>query len=241
MDLKEINLLGDSADNHWYYASKYKAVNRLIATLQPSAILDVGAGGGLSRKLLKTTSAKEAWCVDIGYAYDFEDFEKDKPIHFCRAVDNIPADLVLLMDVLEHVEDDLALLQSYVNKVPHGATFLISVPAFQFLWSEHDIFLEHKRRYSLKEMEKVVKQAGLKVEKGAYYFAAVFPIATILRLADNFKRHFFKKKEIAPHSQLSPHHPITNNFLACLSSAELPFFLHNRLFGLTVFVLAKKI
>lgn len=46
MDLKEINLLGDSADNHWYYASKYQAVNRLIATLQPSAILDVGAGGG---------------------------------------------------------------------------------------------------------------------------------------------------------------------------------------------------
>ena len=178
--------------------------------------------------------------MDIGYACDSEDWEGDKPIHFRRAVDDVPADLVLLMDVLEHVEDDVGLLKTYADKVPSGAQFLISVPAFQFLWSGHDVFLEHKRRYRLKDMESVVRQAGLKVEKGAYYFAAVFPIAAALRLADNFIRKFFKAKNTAPHSQLSPHHPITNAFLACLSTAELPIFLHNRWAGLTVFVLAEK-
>ena len=84
--------------------------------------------------------------------------ETGKPIHFRREIGELHADVVLLMDVLEHVEDDVGLLRQYVEKVPSGARFLISVPAFQVLWSDHDVFLEHKRRYTVAKVEHVVSE-----------------------------------------------------------------------------------
>src|SRR3546814_19735603 len=64
------------------------------------------------------------------------------------------------MDVLEHVEDDAGLLRTYLDKAPPQAQAVITVPAFQFLWSHHDVFLEHHRRYTLKTLSRVVERAG---------------------------------------------------------------------------------
>lgn len=237
MDLKETDILGADIGHHWYYRSKAKAMARLLSGASPSIILDVGAGSGFfSRKLLTDTSAKEAWCVDISYDDDSDALEAGKPVYFRRSVDIVNADLVLLMDVLEHVDDDVGLLKDYVQKVPSGARFLISVPAFQFLWSGHDVFLEHKRRYRLNQIEDVVKQAGLMVKHGAYYFGAVFPIAATIRLASNW----IHKGQQQARSQLSMHHPLVNGTLATMSNAELPFLARNRLAGLTVFCVAEK-
>lgn len=237
MDLKETDILGSNIDQHWYYQSKANATIHLLSDFSPSAILDVGAGSGFfSKKLLSTTTAKEAWCVDISYENDADTIEFEKPIHYRRSINQVNADLVLLMDVLEHVDDDVGLLKDYASKVPSGARFLISVPAFQFLWSGHDVFLEHKRRYRLNQMEGVVRQAGLTVKDGAYYFGAVFPIAAAIRIVSNrLKRGSYKAQ-----SQLSQHHPFVNGALAAMSSAEMPFFTRNRIAGLTVFVLAEK-
>lgn len=237
MDLKEIDILGENIGKHWYYKSKSSAMIHLLASLSPSTILDIGAGSGFfARKLLSKTTAKEAWCVDISYPNDSEALENGKPVYFRRLPSKVNADLVLLMDVLEHVDNDVEFLQSYVDKVPSGAKFLISVPAFQFLWSGHDIFLEHKRRYRLSQIQNVVNQAGLNVKRGAYYFGAVFPIAVTIRIVSNLlQRGHYKCR-----SQLSQHHPIINNILAAISLAEISIFSHNRIAGLTVFVLAEK-
>jgi hypothetical protein len=66
-----------------------------------------------------------------------------KPLLFRRSVDQSDADLVLLMDVIEHVEDDVGLVREYANKVAPGTRFITTVPAFMWLWSGHDVFLEH--------------------------------------------------------------------------------------------------
>jgi SAM-dependent methyltransferase len=238
MDLKETNILGENIGKHWYYKSKSNAMMRLLSGASPSVILDIGAGSGFfSKKLLSSSAAKEAWCVDISYEHDSDATEAGKSVYFRQSVDTVNADLVLLMDVLEHVDDDVGLLKDYVNKVPPGAKFLISVPAFQFLWSDHDVFLEHKRRYRLNLLEDVVRQAGLTVKHGAYYFGAVFPIALVVRMASNLLQRGRGKAQ----SQLSQHHPFVNATLASMSSAEMPFFLRNRLAGLTIFLLAEKI
>jgi hypothetical protein len=237
MDLKETDILDSDIGQHWYYRSKVNAMSRLLSGVSPSIILDVGAGSGFfSRKLLSDTLAKEAWCVDISYEDDSDTLVAGKPVHFRRSIDEVNADLVLLMDVTEHVDDDVGLLIDYVHKVPRGARFLISVPAFQFLWSGHDVFLEHKRRYRLNQMEDVVRQAGLTVKHGAYYFGAVFPIAATIRFVSNLVQGGQHKAR----SQLSRHHPLVNGTLAAMSAAELPFFAHNRLAGLTVFCVAEK-
>lgn len=235
MDLKETDILGDSIGEHWYYCSKAAATRRLLGEASIKRILDVGAGSGFfSHHLLSHTAAREAWCVDISYPADSSATIAGKPVHYRRSIDSVDADLVLLMDVLEHVDDDLGLLKSYVDKVPSGSRFLMTVPAFQFMWSGHDDFLEHKRRYTLGQFEALAGNAGLTMERGAYYFAAVFPIALASRLIPGGARGS------TPRSQLKKHHPLVNTLLKTLCSLELPLMGINRVGGLSVFVLARK-
>lgn len=236
MDLKETDILGAGISQHWYYRSKALAMARLLARTSVSTVLDVGAGSGFfSRYLLTHSPAQEAWCVDTSYSGDSDASEASKPIHFRQSIGEVDADLVLLMDVLEHVDDDVGLLRAYADKVPRGSRFLISVPAFQLLWSSHDVFLEHKRRYRLPQIAKVVERAGLTVRHAAYYFAAVFPIAATIRLLEKL----YRRGTLQPRSQLKQHHQIVNETLAALSFLELPIMKHNRVAGLTAFCFAE--
>jgi len=237
MDLKEAALLGDSAADHWYYRSKAAAILHYLRGRNPRRILDVGAGSGFFTKyLLEHSSAESAVCVDTGYAADREERFCDKPLAYRRTIEKDPADLVLFMDVLEHVEDDTGLLVSYAERVAPGATFLITVPAFQWMWSEHDVFLEHRRRYTIRQLENAIARAGLDVVRSSYYFGFVFPIAAALRIGGRM----FKRQDAEPKSQLSRQGWAANAVLNGLCKAELPLVPWNRLAGLSVLCLAAR-
>lgn len=233
MDLKEEDILGADIGRHWYYRSKAAALRRAVGQLRPRHILDVGAGSGFfSRHLLARGGSKQALCVDIGYARDWDEQVAGKPVHYRRNIGPTDCDLVLMMDVLEHVDDDRGLVRLYADKVPSGAHFLATVPAFRSLWSGHDVFLEHKRRYRLPEIEATMSDAGLVVERGAYYFGFIFPLAAAVRFAH--------RGDVAPKSSLKKHGALTNGILSAVCAAELPLFAVNRLAGLSAFVLARK-
>jgi SAM-dependent methyltransferase len=237
MDLKEDQILGKSVANHWYYRSKAAAMLRFVTHLHAKNLLDVGAGSGFfSKYLLTHTTAETAWCIDPYYPEEHEENHAGKPIQFRHKYSESNADLVLMMDVLEHVDDDLALLREYINKVSSGTHFLITVPAFQFLWSGHDVFLGHYRRYTLPDVTKLMDAAGLVVEQRAYYFGLVFPLAAAMRLAGKLLGHNADE----PHSDLKQHNSLTNSLLSIACRAELPVFKFNRLAGLSVFCLARK-
>jgi hypothetical protein len=233
MDLKEEDILGADIGRHWYYRCKAAALGRAVRDLPFRHILDVGAGSGFfSRHLLARTAARSALCVDTGYARDRDETAGGKPIRYRREIDAADCDLVLMMDVLEHVDDDCNLVRHYVEKVPAGAHFLVTVPAFQFLWSGHDVFLEHKRRYRLAGIEQVLSDAGLVVVSGSYYFGLVFPLAAAVRLAD--------RNADKPKSSLVRHGVLANALLGAVCTAELPLLPINRLAGLSAFAVAKK-
>ena len=233
MDLKEEDILGADIGQHWYYRSKAAALRRAVGRLQPKRLLDVGAGSGFfSRHLLAEGGAQSALCVDIGYPADRDDSVAGKPVLYRRDTGPTDCDLVLMMDVLEHVDDDVGLVRHYAAKVPQGAHFLATVPAFRFLWSGHDVFLEHKRRYRLPEIEATMRTAGLEVVHGSYFFGFVFPLAAAVRLAT--------RGDVTPRSSLKTHGPATNAVLTAACAAELPLFPFNRLAGLSAFVLARK-
>ena len=233
MDLKEEDILGADIGRHWYYRSKAAALRRAVGGLAPRHQLDVGAGSGFfSRHLLERTAAESALCVDIGYPADRDDDVAGKPVRYRGDTGPTDCDLVLMMDVLEHVDDDRWLVRHYADKVPSGAYFLVTVPAFAFLWSGHDVFLEHKRRYRLPEIETVMRDAGLEIARGCYYFGFVFPLAAAVRLAD--------RNTTEPRSSLKKQGALTNRVLTALCAAELPLFPSNRLAGLSCFVLARK-
>jgi len=233
MDLKEEDILGSDIGRHWYYRSKAAALSRMVGALAPQRLLDVGAGSGFfSRHLLTEGGAQSALCVDVGYPAGRDETVAGKPVLFRRDCGETDCDLVLMMDVLEHVENDAGLVRHYAAKVPSGAHFLVTVPAFRFLWSGHDVFLEHKRRYTLAEIEQTMRTAGLDVVRGAYFFGAIFPLAAAVRLAT--------RRDRAPRSSLKKHGALANGLLAAACAMELPLFPINRLAGLSAFVLARK-
>ncbi|HEV7545634.1 MAG TPA: methyltransferase domain-containing protein [Reyranella sp.] len=233
MDLKEEDILGADIGRHWYYRAKAAALRRAVGDLAPRRILDVGAGSGFfSRHLLAEAGAQSALCVDIGYPSERDDSVAGKPVLYRRDTGPTDCDLVLMMDVLEHVDDDRGLLRHYAAKVPSGAHFLVTVPAFGFLWSGHDVFLGHKRRYRLGEIEAVLRDADLEVMRGSYYFGLVFPLAAAVRLAT--------RNSGEPKSSLKKHGAITNSLLSAVCTAEVPLFPINRLAGLSAFVVARK-
>ena len=237
MDLKELGLLGGDEGNHWYYASKARALQQCLVDRQAGKILDVGAGSGFfSKMLLRKTAANSAVCVDPGYAEDRSESHFGKPITFRRAGPVADADVVLLMDVLEHVDDDVGLLREYAAPARPGTRFIVSVPAFSWLWSGHDEFLEHRRRYTLKQTLRVMSDAGLTPVTGFYFFAALFPAVAANRL---WRR--LRAAGKSPKSDLRAYHPLTNRLLKGICLAESAIARHNRAFGVTAFGVAEKI
>jgi SAM-dependent methyltransferase len=85
-------------------------------------------------------------------------------------------DLILLCDVIEHVEDDVGLLRQLCREhLTPGGLAMVTVPAFQALFSEHDRFLKHHRRYSLSRLRDAIASAGLVIAEDGYLFGSLLP------------------------------------------------------------------
>jgi len=237
MDLKETEILGDQIERHWYYVAKSAAMLQFLKGVPIRRILDVGAGSGFfAKQLLGSSDAEEAVCVDPGYVDEHDERHNGKPLRFRREVITSSADLVLMMDVLEHVDDDRALLANYVAVTPKHASFLITVPAFRWLWSEHDVFLGHRRRYTLSEVEGMLPQVRLVRQRSSYFFGFVLPLAAVA----HFGQKLSPSSVGRPRSGLKRHAPAVNRLLGWVCRTELPLLGHNSLAGLSVFCLAHK-
>jgi len=236
MDLKEQAALGEAAKDHWYYRSKSAAMLRLLNGTEFDEVLDVGAGSGFfSRVLLARTGCRAATCVDLNYSHDWIETESGKPIRFVRQVDHFDGRLALMMDVLEHVADDSAFLQAYAAKLQPGARILITVPAMPWMWSGHDVFLEHYRRYTRKSLDQAIEAAGLRRVSSCYFFGLALPVAAGVRLG----RRLLPWRRSEPASDMRAHGRIVNAMLLAMSLKELDFFPSNKIGGLSVLALAE--
>jgi 2-polyprenyl-3-methyl-5-hydroxy-6-metoxy-1,4-benzoquinol methylase len=230
MDVKEEQLLGGAVGEHWYYRSKQLALDCLLRGVPYARVLDIGAGSAVFSKHLIENGAASAVCVDPAYTSDSTESWCGKPIRYVRDVEPCGADLVLLMDVLEHVDDDVGLIRESMKGAAPGAFAVISVPAFPSLFSAHDRFLDHKRRYRMHTLENVARTAGLNIISARYFFAMILPLVATLRLL---------QRDASPKSSLVPHPTPVNALMTFAHRLELPFFRFNRMAGLSVFCLAR--
>ena len=90
-------------------------------------------------------------------------------------------DLILCLDVLEHLEKDSSYLEIFKNALLEKGKILITVPAHPFLWSPHDVFNHHYRRYTRKSLMSLIKDSGLHLESIRYWNSLLFPIFLFLR------------------------------------------------------------
>jgi len=238
VDLKEQQILGDNAHRHWYYRAKSAAMLRMLQGSAIDKVLDIGAGSGFfSRYLLDKTGCSEAVCVDPNYSADSNELHHAKPIRFVRGIEHFDGHIMLMMDVLEHVPDDVGLLKYYIARVPKGTRVLITVPAMPWMWSSHDVFLEHYRRYTVASMARVIDAAGLRSLSLCYYFGLTLPLAAAVRLS----RRLVPGRNEIPGSDMRPHSPLVNTALLQLCRAELRIFQNNRIGGLSVFALVETV
>lgn len=97
-------------------------------------------------------------------------------------------DLVSALDVIEHMADDSAALAGIHRVLAPGGHLLVTVPAYEFLWSQHDVALSHYRRYTSTQVQTRLLQAGFKVERLTYAISALLPAVIGVRLLDRIRR-----------------------------------------------------
>ena len=239
MDLKEAAILGDSLDSHWYYTSKGRALLQMLNGVRGDSVLDVGAGSGVfARQLLDAGVCRRAVCVDTRYPNERVERYNDGEIRFTPKANGVEADIILMMDVLEHVDDDVSLVRQYIESMPSGSKVLVTVPAFDFLWSGHDVFLGHRRRYTLFSIENCLQTAGLSILRSRFFFGALFPAVFCMRLVNRWQS---KHGTLDARSALRLYPPPINRALIYIHDCErVLLFPFNRLAGLTIFCLAEK-
>jgi SAM-dependent methyltransferase len=183
--------MADTEDRHWWFTGRRRILSSLIASLglkQSSRILEIGCGTGGNLEMLSRFGAVAAMeAEDAARAIAAEKTAGRIDIRDGRCPDRIPFekgafDLVCLLDVLEHIDEDLATLRAVRTLLAPGGKALVTVPAYRWLWSEHDEFLHHKRRYTARELRGKAEAAGLAVDMLSYFNTLLFPLAAAARL-----------------------------------------------------------
>ncbi len=148
-----------------------------------------------------------------------------------------PVDLVCFFDVIEHLPDDLSALRKAVAQLKEGGHIVVTVPAFQSLWSTFDVLLGHKRRYTVADLSRLFDELGLETVRLRYAFSFSFPLVWIQRRlirdvsASEQRRAYYR-----------PPHPFINMILKVLCRFELRLasFGIDLPFGTSVMALARK-
>jgi len=175
---------------HWWYRARREVLARLIARkIAPPAgarILEIGCGTGHNLPMLARFGAVDAIELDPA-ARAVAEQRLGRPVGSARLpeLEGVPEgqyDLVALLDVLEHVEDDRAALRSIARRLRPGGALLLTVPAFQWMWSAHDVVNHHQRRYSKPSLRAAIRDAGLNPSFVGYFNSILFPAAAAARL-----------------------------------------------------------
>ena len=182
MDIKELES-GVDPNSHWYFRAKRNFLLRNVPEGCTQSV-DIGAGSKyFSYELAKVDSMKSVFPIDPNFfAEDTETIKQCKVISLKQTSDQIcNSQFWVFMDVIEHIDDDIAFLKNYVQIAPMGSTFFITVPAYTFMWSQHDVFLGHYRRYTRRSLNTLMANAGLTTIKSGYFYSFLFPLAFIQR------------------------------------------------------------
>lgn len=168
---------------HWWFIGRRRILFQMLHKHLPQKkdlkIMDVGCGfGGMLEGLsefgrpmgmeIDMDSARfckkrgfDGICLGSGYVMPFQ---------------SNSLDLITLFDAIEHIEDDEKVIRQCAEALKPGAHIMITVPAYQFLYADNDRLAMHLRRYTLKRLKNLVKDAGFEVVKGSYYNVLLFPL-----------------------------------------------------------------
>lgn len=178
---------------HWWFVGRRTIVESVIKRLKLPAnakILEIGSGTGGNLRMLSHYGDLSAIEMDAtACSIALKNTAGQVDIRQAVFPVEIPFldkkfDLICLFDVLEHIDRDTEALVALRGLLAEGGRVLITVPAYNWLWSMHDEFLHHKRRYSRSELCWKAGLAGLRTANITYFNSFLFPLAAVVRLKD---------------------------------------------------------
>lgn len=191
MDLLE---LSESSRRHPWELARARAILRIVerhAGDPVRRILDWGCGDGYTGRFLLDRLRAEAM---VGVDVNLTDGQRetltraDPRVRLLADEQQLTQqhfDLLLFCDVIEHVADDEGLVEHVVSRfASENGRIIVTVPAFQSLFSLHDVELKHFRRYNLKQLEDVLRRAGLEVLGSGYLFGSLLPARLATRMLE---------------------------------------------------------
>lgn len=187
-------------DRHFWRIAKRELILELVLRHRPAPV------EGQPLRLLDIGGACTLLTRELGRFGEITMVEHDEqmarfaaetlglPVRQGSLPDGLPADLggpfdvVTLIDVLEHIDDDVAAARAVRGLMRPGGLLMVSVPAVPLLWSEHDVSVHHKRRYMEKTLRPVLLAAGLEVERLTYHTSLLFPVVFAQRMWSRLRR-----------------------------------------------------
>jgi SAM-dependent methyltransferase len=240
----ELAKMFDLEDTYWWFVARRELVRELLARHAPAGpdlrILDVGCGTGA------TLTAEQDSGTGIGLD------RSAAALQFCRQrglrrlararAESLPVtdgsvDVVLALDLLEHIEEDAAAMKELARVLRPGGILVTTVPALPELWSEHDEALDHVRRYRGRQLRRLLAQADLCVERlSPVITGLLIPIAVLRAL----QRLIPRKKE-APETAFIVPPPAVNGLLVAALRLERVWLRRFSLpVGVSLFAVARR-
>ena len=229
-------------ERHWWFVGRRRILKSFVARIAAALgkerpqILDIGCGTGANLEMLAEFG--EAQGVDVSV----------EALAFCRTrgldrvrqsdaeklpYENDSFDLVTALDVVEHLDDDLAGLKEMRRVLRPDGRALLFVPAFMFLWGVQDDVSHHRRRYTLAEIKRVLRSAGFEVERATYANVTFFVPILLSRL-------LMRLTGFRPASENNLTISALNGVLGKLFGAEAAWLRHlNFPFGVSIVCVAR--
>ncbi|MGI8554856.1 MAG: class I SAM-dependent methyltransferase [Pyrinomonadaceae bacterium] len=231
-------------DSHWWYVGRRAILESFLeqiiqnpkSKIQNPKILDVGCGTGGNLEMLNKFGAAEG--VDVS----------DDALEFCQSkglkvhkglAEKLPFadesfDVVTALDVVEHLDDDVAGLSEMYRVLKRGGKTLIFVPAFMWLWGVQDDVSNHRIRYTKKQIVERLEKAGFEIERATYanwtFFAPILAGRTLMKVTG-----------IKPESENNVNISAFNGVFGKIFSSEKLWLKNfNFPFGVSVIIVAEK-
>lgn len=195
MEDKAYNDIDNLEDNLWWFRVRREIVTDYIQNVNDDnncSLLDIGCGNG---HLLKDSYRYVKNAVGIEkFEYSKAKFNNILNIDiFENTFEDNSFDIITFLDVMEHIENENRFLQEVKRLIKLDGTIIITVPAYQWLFSNSNIFYGHYRRYNSKRLRFILENNGLEIKKLSYMNCFLFPAFALVRITDKiFNRKKFE-------------------------------------------------
>lgn len=229
-------------EKYFWFLARNKIITKIINQVTDlnnnDQVIDIGCGTGGFAKILSQQFA--VTCLDMSpIALDYCSKRGLTDLHNCILKDfdkgNRSLKAAFMLDVIEHIDDDIEVVSQVYDLLETNGWFIATVPAYQWLWSNHDEVHQHKRRYTMKKFNSLISNAGFEINYSTYFNSFLFLPAVTKRAVDGLKG----SKNKLPVDEVSPLLNSVFNKIFSFESTFLPFIKFP--FGLSILIVAKKL